>query len=405
MGNVRKGSSNSVGLVTVLTYGMGAGPLAMYVLGVLSPLIVTDLGLGHAQYGVIASIGFSIATIASLTVGPLVDRIPPRVAIYAIALTSSLALLVLSLANSFGVLILAVVFAGICLSLSTPATNRILSSEVTTGRGFVMGIKQSGVQVSQVFASLVFPGLALLIGWRWSATSGILVGCIGAALVWKFVPAAIRDRSGSKLPLGVSKRRLKPVVWLLALYSFTVGVGAQAANVHLPLFAHDGLGMSVALAGVTTAVCGVVGVLSRVFWGRASDSRLSPKLLLACMSVLSVGAGALLVGAAATGTWAMLWFGVSIFGASALASNAVVMMALMNEMDVASLGRATSVAAAGLYLGFATGPFAFGLLVETSGSYVLAWSLVTMMFAASAVISFAWVLLGASRRRGGERGT
>lgn len=387
---------SSAGLITVLTYGMGAGPFAMYALSVLSPLIVRELELGHAQYGIIASIGFIIATIASVGFRGLVDRVPSLVAMYMIAFTSSMALLLIAIASSFSMLILAVVFAGICLSLSTPATNRILSLHIVQRRGMVMGIKQSGVQVSQVLASLLFPVLAIFVGWRWSATVGIAIGCLGAALAWRYVPRDVRinrlTSSGPKIKL----RQTGPLVWWLAAYSFAIGAGIQATNVHLPLFAHDALGLSVALAGVTTAIGGSVGVVSRIFWGRASEGMLSPALLLAGMTVLSVGAGLLILGSAITEMVPMLWIGIAVFGASALASNAVVMMTLMQEVDGGSIGSASAIAAAGLYLGFATGPFGFGLLVETSGSYPLAWGMVTAMYATSLLIVTSWLV---TRRR------
>jgi MFS family permease len=53
-------------------------------------------------------------------------------------------------------------------------------------------------------------------------------------------------------------------------------------------------------------------------------------------------------------------------------------------------GRASGVVTFGFYIGFVASPMLFGLLVDRSSGYTLAWLLVGVTFAITALVIAAW---------------
>src|SRR5699024_6495474 len=75
-------------------------------------------------------------------------------------------------------------------AISNPTTNRVIIRAVPAAQrtGWI-GVKQSGVQASQLFSGLFFPAVALALGWTGAALGGAVV-CV---LLWlvslKYVPS------------------------------------------------------------------------------------------------------------------------------------------------------------------------------------------------------------------------
>src|SRR5699024_2413467 len=65
-----------------------------------------------------------------------------------------------------------------------------------------------------------------------------------------------------------TKEKMPVVVYFFALIAMLSGMGMQATNVYLPLFAVQELDFSLILGGTAAAVSGVVGVVSRIGWSR-----------------------------------------------------------------------------------------------------------------------------------------
>ena len=87
----------------------------------------------------------------------------------------------------------------------------------------------------------------------------------------------------------------------------------------------------------------------------------------------------------ALGGW-LVWVGAGVFGAAALASNAVTMVALVHSVPRATLGLATGLLVTGTYVGFAAGPLAFGLTLDHGAPFGVAWLLPLGAFAIAALI-------------------
>ncbi|WP_158786354.1 MFS transporter [Streptomyces sp. SCSIO 75703] len=373
------------GFAPMLVLSMGVGPLALYGLTATAPLVTADLGLSRAALGSLPTAAFLTAALLSPLVGRCADLFSPRAVLGVLFGVAGLALLGTATASSYGWLLVAVALCGAAQAVSNPVTNQLIAAGVPQGRrGHLMGLKQSGVQMSQFTAGLLLPSVALVWGWRGAVAVAALAAGAGLILVPGAVPA------GRPTPPAGAERGpggLPSLVWWLTGYAFVTGAALQATNVYLPLYGFERLEMSVRTAGLTAAVAGGIGLVARITWGRmadrARDTR-GPLLILAAVAAL---ASCLLIAAERLHTPALIWAGTALFGASGIAANVVLMLTLMRATPVHTVGIASGVLAVGLYLGFAAGPMAFGLIVDHTGSYSSAWLTVTGANAVAAVLA------------------
>lgn len=377
------------GLGVTLALGMGIPPLVIYALSALSPLIVADLGLSRAQFGSFASFSFAVAAPFSAAGGRAADRLGGRRVLLVLFTAATGALLAAAAAPSYAWLLVAVAVSGFAQSLSNPVTNQLISAHVPAGRqGLLVGVKQSGVQLSQFAAGLTLPAVAVAVGWREAiaATSGIALASL--LVTWRYVPAGAALSAGRRAGAGL--RDLPEVVWWLAAYALLMGLSLQATNVYLPLYGFERLGLGVTTAGLTAAVAGAVGVVARIAWGRLTEGVTAPYVSLASMAAAAGVAVTLLLCADLADAPGLVWVGAVVHGLTALAANAVVMVVLLERVDRAVAGIATGVLAIGLYAGFAAGPITFGAVVDATGSYVVGWSTAVLAYAAAALLMLAW---------------
>jgi predicted MFS family arabinose efflux permease len=368
---------------------MGVGPLALYGLSANAPLVIDDLGLSIAQFGSLGTVAFLVAAVSSALLGRYVDRHTARSVMVVLYLGTGLAFVTAAAANSFWLLLIAVAVSGCAQSLSNPVTNRLITNRVPPGRrGLLMGVKQAGVQMAQFIAGLTLPAVALLVGWRGALGLCVVVAAAGLWLALR-VPSTVAART-----VGAVEHRtvsgLPRSVWWLMAYALLTGAGLYASNMYLPLFSYDDLGLSATVAGFTAAVVGGVGLVARIGFGHVADRMKRPHWALSILAAVAAVGAACLLASSITGRPSLMWLGAVVFGASGIATNVVVMLALVRVTPLQVIGAASGRVAIGLYSGFAVGPICFGLIVETAGSYQLGWLSVVTMYAAAALLALLW---------------
>lgn len=407
------------GLLFVLTCAMGVGPLMNYGLSATSPLIIEDLQISESQFGLLATIVFFTAALSAAWLGRLSDKVSAWMQMLIIFGGTALALLVMALAPNYSWLLVAVALAGPAQAISNPTTNRLIIHHVPAQKrpGWI-GVKQSGVQGSQLFSGLFFPAAALYIGWQGAA--GVAAAIAVGLLLWglKLLPVepkpaarsrnddggagrgqradreanpAARPAAGPSPATGTAaaagSKRLPAAVWVFAAYAFLSGAGTQATNVYLPLFAQRELDYSLVLAGITAAVSGVVGVMSRIGWGRQMARGVPAFSLLFMLALGAVLGAVMLLLAGLLRNDVMLWAGVVLHGAMVLGVNVIVMAGVMKSVPAARVGAASGVASLGMYFGFALGPLTMGLLLERTGAFAGGWLFVGAGYVVCAVLA------------------
>ncbi|MDV5998118.1 MFS transporter [Kocuria rhizophila] len=446
-------------LLAVLMAAMAAGPVFNYGVGALSATIVESYGITEGQYGFIITAVFAIAGLAAPLLGVLADRIDTRVQLTLIFGGVLVAFLLSATWQSYAMLLVAALVAGLAQSFSNPVTNRIVAQRVPLAqRSAWMGWKQSGVQVGLLVAGLTFPVVGAAFGWRGAALFGALL-CVPLLVTgWTVVtrlqrrarestptttppapspaapsaagraPAPPRDRPSAGLrrpthggpfesapvelsdaaadgvnpgPGQVSQERtgersglraagagapgrgaaassgaLPPAVWLLTLTSFLNAVGTQGVNVYASLFAVRAMGYTVTVAGLLLGVMGVIGIGSRIGWGRVTGRLGRPAPLIQVMSVGGIVGLGLLVLAETTQQHWLMWLGVAFHAALPLAANVVINSGIVAAVPKERIGVASGLVATGMYLGFALGPVVVGQLVDLTGAFTAGWAAV-----------------------------
>lgn len=380
--------NRGAGFVSTLAISMGIGPLLIYSLTAAGPLVISDLDLTRAQFGSFATVAFMAAAASSGLFGRLIDRYSERATMIVLFIGSAVALLVAAVAQTYLIVIVAVAISGSVQALSNPVTNRLISAYAEPkAHGLLMGVKQAGVQMAQFTAGIAVPGIALVMGWRGALTASIVIAAAGLLLALRYLPQPHgHAKHDEDLPRSGATPR---AIWWLTAYALLTGAALQAANVYLPLYGYERVHLSVAAAGLTAAVVGGIGLIARIAWGRLADRLGSPRIpliilpLVACVGTMCI----YLAEAAQTAT--LLWLGATIFGATGIAANVVLMVAVLQGSPAHLIGKVSGLLATGLYLGFALGPISFGALVDATQSYGIGWVTISAAYAAAPILVLA----------------
>ncbi|HVW31464.1 MAG TPA: MFS transporter [Acidimicrobiia bacterium] len=400
---------SELGFVVTLTLGMAVCTFLPYALGALGPFITDDLGITRTALGSLTTVMYTVGAALSPVAGPLVDRFGGRRSLI-VAFAGGAAGVGVAAAGGrhYGGLVAGAAVFGISVAFGNPATNQLAARGIHTGRqGLVTGIKQSGVQVGAFLAGLVLPEVAGAVGWRGALGFCGVLGVAGLVLTGLFVartadgavaaePAGGRPDAGGRPGDGRSPGRRSPLgrdVNRLAVYALLMGFGVGAVGAYLPLYAVEELGYSRGTAGLAAALMGLVGIGARIGWGRRHDRTTRP--VMRSLGTLAAGSvlASLAMGLAAPAGSGLVWLGAGLFGATAVAWNALGMLAIVRDVEVSVAGRASGRVLLGFYVGFLLGPVSFGWAVDHHG-YGAAWAAVTAGFGLAAVLALAWIWEG-----------
>jgi MFS family permease len=361
------------GFALVLALAMGTGTFPGFAFGVLGPDLIAEFALTRTRLGLLTTVFFGVGGLGSIVAGGVVDRFGARRTMVAAFAVMAGALVAMAAAGGLGALLVASAAAGVSLAAGNPTTNKAVAEHLPVGRrGLTMGVKQAGVQFGAVLAGSVVAPLAAVQGWRLALAASAVVPAVGIALTYAVVPP---DRATLAASPRAPRTPLPGPVRELAVYAFLMGAAVGAFNAYLPLYGVEQVGLETTGAGAVAAAVGVVGVVSRIAWGWASEHLRSFRRPLLVMGIGGAIAIGILAIAPAGGPW-LLWLGGLAFGATAITWNAVGMLAIVARVDSADAGRASGLVLFGFYTGFVPSPVAFGALVDATDSYALSWGVV-----------------------------
>jgi predicted MFS family arabinose efflux permease len=372
-------------LVVALSFAMLASTFPEFSIGVLAPFLVEELPVGEAAIGVAASLMYLGAAVVARGAGRTLDGISGRSALTLLYGASIGALALLAASRSIVWLLAAGIVASAGLGINNPVTSRLIVAGVRPGRrGLAIGVKQTGVKVGQTLAGATLPCLAVTVGWR----TGLVVICLGGlALLLISLPAIPRgaSRLAPVADRGSVAAARAQVRWL-QYYSFAMAVGQSALTIYLALYAVQRIGTTVTEGGLLVATFALTATATRLVWVTAAERLIRPDHALLFLSGGSVVGLVLIVVAAALGP-ALLWAGAIVTGATVGTWNVVVQYTILTEVDPDRTAVATGTVQAGFMLGLALGAPMFGALVESLGSFDVAWALaIVMALAAGAAV-------------------
>jgi predicted MFS family arabinose efflux permease len=378
-------------LTVLATALMAVGTFAQFVFGVLGPFLVADFQLSRAQFGALTTTLFAVAAVLSPWMGHATDRMRARRVYTALFTVSAAALLGLALSPTYAVLLVFAGMGGVGQALVNPLSNKLVADHIPRPRqGLVMGIKQSGVQMGAVLAGFSLPLLAVLVGWR------AAVGAVAATVVVGWLVSLRQMPQGSIVSgesLASRRGGADRAVIGLGVYAFLMGSGVAAVNAYLPLYAHEVVGLTPAVAGTLIGAIGMVGIASRILVGHITDRVGDTTLLLNGLAVIATAAVVFILLAPLLGAW-LVWVGALVFGWS-VAWNAVAMIAVVKLSGRHATGRASGYVLAGFFAGFIVAPVTFGTAVDATG-YTAPWIALAMLLGGVSLAVWVW------RRRTGR---
>lgn len=367
----------------------------------LAPLFQPELGLSKAQVGFFSSAVFAGSWCVFLMAGTFTDRFGVRKIVSIGQTVTGSLMLIMAVVGSFLQASVVMFTAGVARGTIAPGSDKaVMDWFPPSTRATVMGFKQAGVPLAGVITAAVLPTLALAIGWR----SAIAV--VGSWIIACGVLTAIAYRDGARagqsharkssirsgLGILVRNRRVWTLSLVVVLYaavqvSLTSYLALYFKEVVLVPFVADEAARVVA-AGGFLAVCQAGGVFGRVFWGAVSDRAFHGRrmIVMALIGALTAIMSLVLRSFALDLPLSLLAVTVFAYGATAVGFNG-----LSHALMVETAGRKLAGTGVGLVmsvgqLGVVGGPPLFGFVVDLTGSYDAAWTILAGLAASGAVV-------------------
>jgi sugar phosphate permease len=379
---------------------------------VFYPAIVDEFGWGRGNTALIYSINVLVYGAFAPVAGGLIDRFKPRyvIAVGVIIMGTGVALSSLA-TEKWQFYLLYGVVASIGLSIAgwAPVT-ALLGNWFVRRRALSLGVMSAGFGSSLVFA-FIAQYLIDSLGWR---TAYVVIGVAAAAVIAPLALIFVRKHPADKglLPDGMTVEEAAATAaaydidagrtswsrtewtlsgaarthqfWLLFFIAFTImGIVEQIAIAHQVYFYRDAGYTSLVAAGFYSVfgVSFVIGCLAGSVSDRIGRERLFIPACLVCAAATSL----LFVIDASSAAWLPPLFAI-VFG-MALGSGPPVFYAVVGDLfHGPNYGRIVGMMVLGFSLGGTLSPWLAGYLYDTTGSYHSTFVLLIAALLASAAM-------------------
>lgn len=385
-----------VNALVLMTLVQVAATLSILALTALAPEVAASLGIGAHWIGYQISLIYFAGVFASAVAGTVVETFQAeRVVVFEMGAFAAGLLLVAS-ANPALMVVGSVMF-GICYGLNNPASSEILNRTARGGRhSLIFSIKQTGVPLGAVLASVTLPALALVFhgqgaGWQWALVAAAALPF--GLMLWswrRFHFAPVQPLTGRGNPFRRALRdqvalyqngRLRTLAVLGGLYS-ALQLVATAFTVVM-LVEH---GWSLVAAGAVAAGLQMAGAVGRISWGLAAD-RLGGFRTLGVIGLLAGVIMCALGWIAVMPGWLQVVLLVAL-GTVATGWNGVFLAAAARTAPAGKVGANTGALLVYTFIGVIIGPSVFALVYNLVGTYEQCFLLFSPVGLIGAVLSF-----------------
>lgn len=355
--------------------------LHRFSVGPLAPFFKEDLGINSTQVGLVMSVASFGYMLTIFPIGCVVDKIGARWPIVTGELIAGSCMIALFFVKSYMWLLILMLIAGSGCGFLFPSTTQgVVTWFSLRERATVMGLKQTAVNIGGIISAVTLPAIALNLGWRYCFLFfGIIAMIIGATALalYKDPPMASFSRMDFTTPvkaasfLEILKSR---EVWLFAFCGLCLAWVEMSLIAHLVLYLTEALFLGVVVAGGLLAITQFAGAIAKPGSGFLSDRVFSGNrkqvymLIASTTSIMCLVVG--LFGSYLS--WA-LYPALFILGMGSIGYGGI-HLTLMSEFG-GRYGTGKAVGLGGMIslIGSSLGPACFGYIVDTSGSYKLAW--------------------------------
>ncbi|MEO8442393.1 MAG: MFS transporter [Betaproteobacteria bacterium] len=341
---------------------------------VIAPAIIADLKLAPAWIGIYFGITAIAALFAQLGCGSFIVR-------YGALRMSQVALVLLALgiacltAASPLVLILSAIVAGGGAAVSTPASSHLLSRcSPPQYLPLIFSIKQTAVPAGLLIAGIFAPQFTEWTGWR---TTMLL--CAAACAIFAVMLEPLRktfddDRVATRtFKLSDFRSTLNVVMATprLRALSFTCLAfnGAQTVITAYFVVYLTTIGYTPVAAGFMFSIAVAAAIPGRIVWGWIGSRYVSPRIVMAILSLGMAGSASLL--ALCDAGWPALLVGMvsCLISLTALSWHGILLAEAANASPEDMRGGVTGGVLSFGQVGALALPVAYSGLLETTGSY------------------------------------
>jgi MFS transporter, ACS family, L-galactonate transporter len=380
-------------------------------IAIANPQIRAEFHMSAAQFGALQSAWSLAYALAQIPVGLLIDRLGPGILLGISMILWSIAVAAGGLVANYTRLIIARAVLGVTESPAYPTAVRVTSDWFqVSDRGVPTGVFNMGSNIGIAIGPPLLTALMLLAGWRWMFIIMGMVG-IGASVAWFWLyrdpgKAALGPADAVYLQANKSRRSGAPITarqwgrlfrfrttWAMMLGAFCSGYGIWMYVTWLPGYLEGEHHISIARTGYLASIPLLCSMFGSFCGGYASDRLIARGMPIVQARKLPAALGylgsALFTAFAALSTAptpAILWISLAMFFLYFAVAAKWTLITAVSPQDFC--GSCSSIQNFGSYLGGACSPVLTGLIVDWTGSFVLALAIGGMVMAIGAAIYY-----------------
>jgi len=369
-------------------------------IGPLAPFLKEDLNLTGAQVGLLMSASAFGFMFTAFPAGWFADRIGVRWMLLIGELVGGIFIASMFFVTTFAQGLIFMALAGLGMGCLAPSTTKaVLEWFPVKERATAMGFKQTAVNAGGIITAITLPTVALALGWQYGFLGiGLIAVIIGIVsfILYKQPPQSVSlDTSEPVTPSGIRSSGLEVFrsrdIWLLVMAGFCMVVSEFAAIAYFVLYLNEALLFGVVTAGFFLAILEVGGVFGKPISGLISD-RLFPggrKRVYILMSGITFAMCIM---------FAFLWQGSPswlivllslVLGFTGIGWGGLHLTLIGEFAGKERAGTVTGMTTVFMLIGCIVGPPAFGYIVDSTGSYQIAWGfLAVVALLATALLFF-----------------
>jgi MFS transporter, FSR family, fosmidomycin resistance protein len=390
-------------VISLVGFAHGVSHFYHFVLPPLFPYLMREFGLTFTEVGSTMMVFFVVSGVGQALAGFVVDRFGALKVLCGGMLLLGSSSLVLSVAGSYPMLLVAAGIAGLGNCVFHPADFTLLNRRVSNPRlGHAFSVHGLSGSLGWAAAPVLVLAIAETTGsWRMAAVGASLVGFLALAFLLanrRLLAVEALSIAESGKPKGGSFAFLSVgIVWMSFLFFLLAVMAFGGLQNFAPPVLERTYGVTLALAttGLTAYLLGSAGgTAAGGFF--ASKGEHQDRLI-----ALALGAGALCAVALASGlvpTWsivalmALMGFSVGFAGPS---RDILVRRAATSTFGAGAFGRIYGFVYSGIDTGLAIAPIAFGLLMDAGRYSGVLWGVALLQTLAI----FAALTVGARSRK------
>lgn len=360
-----------------------------------------DFGIGPTEMGLLLSVFSWAYAFAQLPAGGLLDRFGTRRVLGGGLLLWSVAQAFCGLAANFKQMLFGRMFLGLGEAPAFPGGAKVVSEWwPRESRGLPVGLFNAASTIAPAIAPPLLTWLMLSYGWR---TMFVVAGVVGIvlALIWFAVHRDRRQVEAEDEPEPVSIKEWAGLLRHRTTWGMVLGFSGVIYSIYLyltwlPAYLESERGLSVADTGIALVVPYLAGTLGMLAGGAFGDllvrrgvPTMAARKIPICTGLVVGGLCTIPVALTPSTTLALVCISLAQFFMNSASAGAWSLAATAgSERITASLG---SLQNFGGYFGGAFAPLITGIIVDQTGSFVLAL-LAASGIAIVAALSYAFLV-------------